>query len=86
MKLDVRAFGLAVGIVVAAAFTICSFFVAVTPEATAELIGYMLHVNLAGLTRAISWTNYFAGVVGIGIWTALWGAAIAKIYNLCVSK
>lgn len=82
MQLNVRAFGLAVGIVVAAAFTICSFFVAVAPEATAEFIGYMLHVNLVGLTRAISWTSYFAGVVGIGIWTALWAAAIAKIYNL----
>ena len=85
MQLNVRAFGLAVGIVVAAAFTICSFFVAVAPEATAGFIGYMLHVDLAGLTRAISWTSYFAGVVGIGIWTALWAAAIAKIYNLCVS-
>ena len=85
MQLNIRAFGLEVGIVVAAAFTICSFFVAVAPEVTAGFIGYMLHVNLAGLTRAISWTSYFAGVVGIGIWTALWAAAIAKIYNLCVS-
>lgn len=86
MKLKASAFGLAVGIVAAAAFTVCSFFVAVVPESTADFIGYLLHINLAGLTRAISWASYFAGVVGIGIWTGLWAAAAAKIYNLSISK
>lgn len=86
MTLNAYAFGLAVGVVVAAAFTICSFFVAVAPEATAEFIGYLLHFNLAGLTRSISWASYFAGVVGLGIWSGLWAAAAAQIYNLAVSK
>ena len=82
MKLKVSAFGLAVAIVVTASFTVCSFFVAVTPEATAELIGYLLHINLTGLSRSISWASYFAGVVAIAVWTGLWAAAAAKIYNL----
>ena len=82
MKLKASAFGLAVAIVVAASFTVCSFFVAIAPEATAELIGYLLHINLAGLSRSISWASYFAGVVGLGIWTGLWASAAAKIYNL----
>ena len=43
MKLNVWAFGVAIGIVIAAAFTICAFFVAVAPEATTEFIGYLLH-------------------------------------------
>ena len=84
MKLNVRALALAVGIITAAAFTICSFFVAVAPEATAEFIGYLLHINLSGLTRPITWVSYFAGVLGVGIWTALWAAAVAQIYNLPV--
>jgi len=84
MKLNVWAFGLAVGIVIAAAFTICAFFIAVAPEATAALIGYLLHINLSGLTSPITWASYIAGVLGVGIWTALWAAVAAKLYNLSV--
>ncbi len=86
MKLNLWAFGLAVGIVIAAAFTICAFFVAVAPEATAAFIGYLLHINLSGLTRPITWASYFAGVLAVGIWTALWAAAAAKLYNLSISS
>ena len=82
MKLKVSAFGVAVATVVTASFTVCSFFVAVAPEATAGLIGYLLHINLTGLSRSISWASYFAGVVAIAVWTGLWAAAAAKIYNL----
>jgi len=86
MKLNVWAFGVAIGIVIVAAFTICAFFVAVAPEATADFIGYLLHIDLSGLTRSISWASYFAGVLGMGLWTGLWAAAIAKFYNLLISR
>jgi hypothetical protein len=81
MKLNVWAFGVTIGIVIAAAFTICAFFVAVAPEATADFVGYLLHINLSGLTRPISWGNYFAGVLAVGVWTGLWAAVAAKLYN-----
>lgn len=84
MKLNVWAFGSAVGIAVAVGFTICAFFVAVAPDATAAFIGYLLHINLAGLSRPITWASYFAGVLAVGLWTALWAAAAAKIYNLSI--
>jgi len=86
MKLNVRAFAFAVGIIIAAAFTVCAFFVAIAPQATAEYIGYVLHINLASLTRPISWGSYFAGVLGLGIWTALWAAAIAMLYNFSIRR
>ena len=86
MKLNVWAFGVAIGIVIAAAFTICAFFVAVAPEATADFIGYLLHINLSGLARPINWASYVAGVLGVGIWTGLWAAAVAKFYNLWISR
>ena len=82
MELKVSAFGLAVAIVVAASFTVCSFFIAVSPEATAGLIGYLLHINLTGLSRSIGWASYLAGVVALAVWTGIWAAAAAKIYNL----
>lgn len=86
MKLDIRAFAFAVGAVVAASFTICAFFVATAPEATAEFIGYLLHINLSGLTRPITWASYVAGVLAIGIWTALWAGVAAKVYNFALLK
>ena len=86
MEIKSSAFGIAVGIVVAAAFTICSLFVAVAPEATAEFIGYLLHINLAGLTRSISWASYFAGVAGLGIWTGLWGRSYGAGLQPCGFK
>jgi 2TM family of unknown function (DUF5676) len=82
MKLKVSAFGLAVASAVTASFTVCSFFVAVAPEATAEWIGYLLHINLTGLSLSISWASYLAGVVALAVWTGLLAAAVAKIYNL----
>ncbi len=85
MKINVWAFGSAVGIVIAAAFTICAFFVAVAPEATAAFIGYLLHIDLSGLTRPITWGSYIAGVLAVGIWTALWAAAVARLYNFSIS-
>lgn len=84
MKLNIWAFALAVGTITAAAFTICAFFVAVAPEGTAAFIGYLLHTNLSGLTWPITWASFFAGLLGVGIWTALWAAAVAKLYNLSV--
>ena len=86
MKLNVSAFSSAVGIAVAAAFTICAFFFAVAPEATAVAIGYLLHINLSGLARSITWPSYIAGVLAVGLWTALWAAVAAAIYNAWSSK
>ena len=84
MKLNVWEFGFAVGAVVAAAFTICAFFVAIAPQATTEFIGYLLHINLSGLSRSITWPSYIAGVLGVGIWTGLWAAAVAALYNYSI--
>ncbi|HEY2990490.1 MAG TPA: DUF5676 family membrane protein [Candidatus Binatia bacterium] len=82
MKLKVWPFGLAVGIVVAVSFTICAFFVAVAPEATAAFIGYLLHIDLSEVTRPVTWANYFVGVTVVSLWIALWAAVAAKLYNL----
>lgn len=66
MELNVRAFSIAVGTVIAAAFTVCAIFVAVAPKATTAFIGYLLHINLTGLTRALTWPSYIAGVLAVG--------------------
>ena len=86
MRLDVRAFALAVGVSVAGAFSFCAFFVAIAPEATAEFIDYLLHINLTGLSRPISWGSYLAGVLALAIWTALWASVAAALYNVSLRK
>jgi hypothetical protein len=82
MKLNVWAFGRVVGLASAVFFTICAFFVAIAPQATPEVIEYLLHINLSGLARSITWGSYVAGVLAIGIGTTLWAAAVAKLYKL----
>lgn len=84
MKLNVWPFSFSVGTVTAVVFTICAFFVAIAPEATAALIGYLLHINLANLTRPITWASYLAGLVGVSLVAALSAAAIAWLYNRLV--
>jgi 2TM family of unknown function (DUF5676) len=66
VKLEVGAFGSAAGIGVAAAFTICALFVALAPQPTAAFIGYLLHIDISGITRPVTWASYFAGVVSVG--------------------
>ena len=86
MKLNISAFASAMGFALAAGFTVCAFFVAVAPEATAAVIGYLLHINLSGLTRPLTFPSYIAGVLAVGLYAALWSALAAKIYNLIVGE
>lgn len=86
MKLNVRGFSIAVGAVIAAAFSVCAFFVGIAPDATAAFIGYLLHINLSGLTRALTLPSYIAGVLTVGIWTGLWAAVAAGLYNFLISR
>ncbi len=81
MRLDTRAFALAVGVATAAVFTICAFFVAVAPGSTAAFFSYLLHVDLTGLARPISWGSFFTGLLGTGFVSALFAAAVAWLYN-----
>lgn len=81
MKLNTRAFALAVGVATAVIFITCAFFVAVAPGSTAVFFSYLLHVDLTGLARPIGWGSFFAGLLGTGLVGALFAAAVAGLYN-----
>lgn len=81
MKLNVWPFSLSVGVVTALVFAICAFFVAVAPEATAAFFSYLLHIDLTGLVRKLTWGSFFAGLFGVSITMAIGAAATAWIYN-----
>ena len=81
MKLNAWALSLSAGLVTATAFTICAFFVALAPEVTAAFLGYLFHIDLTGLTRAISWDSFLAGLLFSGLGMALSAAVAAGLYN-----
>ena len=81
MKLDTRAFAIAAAIIAAALFLICAFFVAVAPEATTNFAGHLIHADLSGFTRSLTWGNFFGGLVCWTLGTGLVAAALAGVYN-----
>lgn len=81
MTLNVRAFGLAAGIVAAVLFVICAVAVALAPEATTAVAGFLLHVDLGGFSRSVTPGNFIGGLIGWSVGTAITFAAAAALYN-----
>lgn len=81
MKLDTRAFAIAAAIVAAALFLICAFFVAVAPEQTTNFAGHLIHADLNGIMRSLTWGSFFGGLVCWTLGTGVVGAALAWVYN-----
>jgi hypothetical protein len=81
MELDSRAFGMAAGAVAAVVFTLCALAVAIAPGSTTAALSYILHIDLTGLSRPLSWGSYFAGLISIGIGVGLAFAAAGALYD-----
>jgi 2TM family of unknown function (DUF5676) len=85
-RLDARAFGTAAGIVAAVLFTVCALAVAVAPESTTALAGYLIHMNLSGITRTVTFGSFVAGLVLWTLGTAIVFGSAAAIYNRLVDR
>lgn len=59
MKLDIRALAIAAAVVAAALFLICAFFVAVAPKETTAFAGHLIHADLSGISRSLTWASFF---------------------------
>jgi 2TM family of unknown function (DUF5676) len=86
MRLDARAFGTAAGIVAAVLFTICALAVAVAPEQTTALAGYLIHMDLSGMTRSMTFGRFLGGLVIWTLGTGVTFGAVAVIYNRLVAR
>lgn len=84
MKLDIRAAAVAAGIVSAAVYAVCAFFVAVAPKATMDIFGCLFHLDLSGIARSITWGSFVAGLLATGLGTALLAGVTAWLYNRLV--
>jgi uncharacterized protein DUF5676 len=81
MRLDTRAFGMAAALVAAVLFTVCALAVAVAPQPTTALAGYLIHMDLSGMTRSMTFGRFVGGLVLWSLGTGLVFAGVAAIYN-----
>lgn len=81
MRIDPRALGLAAGTVAAGLFVVCAAAVAVAPDWTTALAGRLVHLDLSGLARTLSWSSFFSGLICWTLGTGLVFAALGALYN-----
>jgi 2TM family of unknown function (DUF5676) len=86
MRFDARAFGTAAGIVAAVLFTICALAVAVAPDQSTALAGYLIHMNLSGMTRTVTLGSFVGGLIIWTLGTAIVFGSAAAIYNRLVAR
>lgn len=80
-RLDERALALAAGAVTAVVFSLCALWIAISPHGFMATIGYLLHIDLAPLARAVTLASYLAGVVCVSLFVAVVVGATGAIYN-----
>lgn len=81
MRLDSRAFGFAAGTVAAALFVLCALGVALAPGATTAMASTLIHIDLSGMARTITWATFFSGLVCWTLGVGLTFAAVGGLYN-----
>ena len=79
--LDPFAFGLAAGSVAAALFVLCALSVALAPDLATAVVSYMLHLDLTGLARPLTWGSFFGGLFCWALGMGVVVAAGAVLYN-----
>lgn len=81
LPLDARAFGLAAAAAAAVLSAVCAAAVAVAPEATMTLFGYLIHSDLGRLVPTVTWASFSIGVVGWAVITGVTFLGAAVLYN-----
>ena len=86
MRLDARAFGLAGGATAAVLFIICALAVAIAPGPTTALAGYLIHMDLSGMSRALTLGSFVGGLICWTVGTSLAFGLVAAVYNRLVGN
>ncbi len=81
MRLDARAFGVAAGATAAVLFILCALAVAIAPGPTTASAGYLIHADLSGLSRSLTFGSFVGGLISWALGTALTFWLVAAIYN-----
>jgi hypothetical protein len=67
-------------------FTICALAVALVPDRTTALGGYLIHMDLSGMTRSMTFGRFVGGLVIWTLGTGVTFAGVAAIYNRLVTR
>lgn len=81
MRLDTRAMTTASGIVMAVLYSLCALAIAVSPVSFMASVGYMTHIDLTGVSRAITWASYISGLICWTLLAMVVAASITELYN-----
>jgi len=72
VKLRTRAIFWAVAIVSAASYAVCAAVVAISPQATTQFFGWVMHIDLSSMTRHITWSSFFGGILCYSMLVGFW--------------
>ena len=81
MRLDARAFGVAAGAAAAVLFILCAVAVAIAPDATTAFASYLIHMDLSGMSRSLTFGSFVGGLLSWTVGTGLTFWLVASIYN-----
>ena len=72
MRLKVKALSFASGIVAAASYIACALAVAIAPGLTSRFFSFVFHIDLTSLSRTITWSSFFGGMLCFSVGVAIW--------------
>ena len=86
MRVRTKLLGIAAAGAAAISYVLCALAVALVPGPTNATFGYVMHVDLADVSRTVTWDSFFVGliafsaVVGLLVWlaAAFYGALLAR--------
>ena len=81
MRLDALAFGIAAGAAAAVLFTVCAAAVAIAPDATTAVASYLIHMDLSGMSRSLTFGSFIGGLLIWTVGTGLTFWLFGSIYN-----
>ena len=81
MRLNIRAFTIAMTVAAAILFGVCSFFVGFLPETTVSFTRYAFHADLSGIMRPFSGSGFIVGLLVVSIGWGLLSLIMASLYN-----
>ncbi len=84
MKIDAIKFGLAIAVIFAAAWVICTLFVVSMPTAMMQMTGHMVHANFGQMSWNLGWVGFIYGLVAWSVVAGIMGWGIAALYNRLV--
>lgn len=86
MKLNIRAFTIAMTVAAAILYVVCSFFVGFLPDAAASFARYAFHADLSGIMRPFSVAGLIIGLLAVSIGWGILSLIFASVYNRLIGN